>query len=281
MQSVRFICCQDWRAPAATQEASKGEMRSAFFRTSQPVLATSKDEFEHVGHYRGAPLVFTLLGDLVFYCLGSGEYEELACKSTSVPSGSWNVGGMCVKAPFSHIETLLCLALLCSCQCCGFGMKLWSLEKAEICLNNVFTSEKEAGGGDINAKMPLVPRIGNMTAKILGAGRNGDGDYSRLPWSHCPLVCLINSAGPAESLGINQLLFAVPVAEVIYAIVRGLRDVLSTKALTEQVLFENYALVCLTLDEIIYEVSKGTYDFSMWLLFILAEQCGAAIASHG
>lgn len=36
----------------ALGEVAKAELRSAFFKASQPVLPNTKDEVEHVGHYR-------------------------------------------------------------------------------------------------------------------------------------------------------------------------------------------------------------------------------------
>ena len=36
----------------ALTEAAKAELRSAFFKVSQPVLPSTKDEVEHVGHFR-------------------------------------------------------------------------------------------------------------------------------------------------------------------------------------------------------------------------------------
>lgn len=32
-------------------------------------------------HYdRGAPIVFILHSDILFFCMGSGEYDEMSCK---------------------------------------------------------------------------------------------------------------------------------------------------------------------------------------------------------
>lgn len=40
---------------------------------------------------------------------------------------------------------------------------------------------------------------------------------------------------------------------MIYAVINGLKDVIG-KSLNAAVLFENYSSICLTIDEVIYEV---------------------------
>lgn len=50
--------------------------RAAFFTASGGKL--SADDTEQTGAYRNARFVFIPISDLVFYLLGSGEYEELA-----------------------------------------------------------------------------------------------------------------------------------------------------------------------------------------------------------
>eukprot|EP01025_Chloroclados_australasicus_P005689 TRINITY_DN11778_c0_g1_i1.p1 TRINITY_DN11778_c0_g1~~TRINITY_DN11778_c0_g1_i1.p1 ORF type:complete len:149 (+),score=11.32 TRINITY_DN11778_c0_g1_i1:104-550(+) len=58
-------------------EIQKAEMRTALGQCSRDVLRMP-DGHVGVGNFRGATVVYQKLGALVYYCVGSGEYDELA-----------------------------------------------------------------------------------------------------------------------------------------------------------------------------------------------------------
>mmetsp|Transcript_11180 Transcript_11180/g.24075 ORF Transcript_11180/g.24075 Transcript_11180/m.24075 type:complete len:151 (-) Transcript_11180:781-1233(-) len=59
-------------------EAEKAEIRSSFQLASSNVRLTL-DEVDYSAAYKTGRFSFIPCGDLVFYLLGTGEYDELAC----------------------------------------------------------------------------------------------------------------------------------------------------------------------------------------------------------
>ncbi|KAK9810121.1 hypothetical protein WJX72_005088 [[Myrmecia] bisecta] len=62
---------------ARLSDLEKADLRSAFYKASEPALATAQDEAEFAARYKAGALVFKLEADLLFYLLGTGEYDEL------------------------------------------------------------------------------------------------------------------------------------------------------------------------------------------------------------
>lgn len=58
-------------------EMDKSELRATLYQAICSSNLT-QDEQEQVGCFRGANFVFMGFNDLVFFCIGSGEYDELA-----------------------------------------------------------------------------------------------------------------------------------------------------------------------------------------------------------
>mmetsp|Transcript_28854 Transcript_28854/g.73613 ORF Transcript_28854/g.73613 Transcript_28854/m.73613 type:complete len:151 (-) Transcript_28854:217-669(-) len=62
-------------------EVEKAEVRTAFQLASSNVRLAGDDQ-DYCGAYKSARFVFISQGDLVYYLLGSGEYDELAGADT-------------------------------------------------------------------------------------------------------------------------------------------------------------------------------------------------------
>ena len=79
----------------STTEEKRAEIRASFQDTRTAIGRKAEEGKSYVGTYkckkrhhghpthplfrRGAAIVFTPVGDVVFFALGSGDYDELAC----------------------------------------------------------------------------------------------------------------------------------------------------------------------------------------------------------
>lgn len=59
-------------------ETEKAEVRAGLDAASEPWLPSSRDEQEYVGRHKAGVVVFIPVADVVFYALGTGEYDEMS-----------------------------------------------------------------------------------------------------------------------------------------------------------------------------------------------------------
>lgn len=55
----------------------KADIRAAFQRASEAALPGASEESEFADRYKAGTVALRLEGDVVFYALGTGEYDEL------------------------------------------------------------------------------------------------------------------------------------------------------------------------------------------------------------
>jgi hypothetical protein len=58
-------------------DLERAEMRAALQTAADPILPAAQDGLDYVARYRAGAVVFMKVQDLVFYMIGSGEYDEL------------------------------------------------------------------------------------------------------------------------------------------------------------------------------------------------------------
>lgn len=63
-------------------DVEKGDIRAAFQRASETALPGALDESEFADRYKAGTIALRLEGDIVFYALGTGEYDELNLAET-------------------------------------------------------------------------------------------------------------------------------------------------------------------------------------------------------
>jgi len=61
-----------------TSEATRAEVRAAFFNARNFIGRKAVEGQYYVGTYKAASVVFTPVADLVFYAMGTGDYDEMA-----------------------------------------------------------------------------------------------------------------------------------------------------------------------------------------------------------
>ena len=93
-----------------TSESTRAEIRAAFWQSRSVMGKKGEEGHCYVGNYkshflplqnlsltftsvivRGGSIVFIPIGDIVFYAMGSGDYDELAC-TISISTGKWRRG---------------------------------------------------------------------------------------------------------------------------------------------------------------------------------------------
>mmetsp|Transcript_19140 Transcript_19140/g.57802 ORF Transcript_19140/g.57802 Transcript_19140/m.57802 type:complete len:154 (-) Transcript_19140:947-1408(-) len=65
-------------------DLERADLRSAMQSAAAPILPNKKDGDEYVIRYRAGAAVFMTSNDLVFYMVGSGEYDELVLRESLV-----------------------------------------------------------------------------------------------------------------------------------------------------------------------------------------------------
>lgn len=67
---------------AAFTDLERADLRSAMQEAAVPILPSKVDGDEYVIRYRAGAAVFMTCHDLVFYMIGSGEYDEIMLRDT-------------------------------------------------------------------------------------------------------------------------------------------------------------------------------------------------------
>lgn len=67
---------------AAFTDLERADLRSAMQEAAAPILPSKVDGDEYVIRYRAGAAVFMTSHDLVFYMVGSGEYDEIMLRDT-------------------------------------------------------------------------------------------------------------------------------------------------------------------------------------------------------
>ncbi|DBA87000.1 TPA: hypothetical protein ACH3X2_000380 [Trebouxia sp. C0005] len=63
-------------------DVEKADIRAAFQRASEFLITGASDESEFADRYKAGSIALRLEGDIVFYALGTGEYDELNLAET-------------------------------------------------------------------------------------------------------------------------------------------------------------------------------------------------------